>query len=51
MFERGAVTPDVSCTAVHQSTESTTIASHQSTVRLDTMWYQITFVNSELSRL
>jgi len=29
MCERGAVTPDVSCTAEHQST---TIASHQSTI-------------------
>jgi len=31
MCERGAVTPDVSCTTGNQST---TIASHQSTVRL-----------------
>jgi len=38
MCERGAVTPDVSCTAEHQST---TMASHQSTI----------FVNCELSRL
>jgi len=29
MCERGAVTPDVSCSAEHQST---TIASHQSTI-------------------
>jgi len=48
MCERGAVTPDVPCTAEHQST---TIASHQSTIRLNTTWCQIMFVNCELSRL
>jgi len=46
--EKNAVTPDVSCTAGHQST---TIASHQSTIRLNTTWCQTTFVNCELSSL
>jgi len=46
---KGAVTPDVSCTAEHQST---TIASNRSTIRLNTTkWCQLTFVNCELSRL
>jgi len=33
MCEKRAIAPDVSCTAGHQST---TITSHQSTIRLDT---------------
>jgi len=41
MCERGAVAPDVSSTARHQST---TMASHQSTVRLNSIWCQITFI-------
>jgi len=44
MFERGAVALDVSCTAEHQST---TMASHQSTVRLNSTWCQITFVSCD----
>jgi len=48
MCEKGAVTPDVECTAGHQST---TIASHQFTIRLNTTSCHITFVNCELSRL
>ena len=47
MCEKGAVIPDVSCTAGHQST---TITSHQFIIRLNTTWCQITFVNCELSR-
>jgi len=48
MCEKGAVTPDVSRIAEHQST---TIASHQSSIRLNAKWCQVTFANCELSRL